>query len=383
MMMNCKDKAIRLLRIFASKLYKVKKQVIFDSFSGKQYSDNPRAISEKLHELYPDIKIVWVMNEGVQDYYNLIPDYVKIVKKKSLSYFRAFSSSFAYVTNEAMTTNMYKRKNQYFIQTWHGDRVPKKVLHESWRGQERPEPVMDRQYTDLCVAASSIGEQVYRSAFRYDGEILKKGMPRNDKLINQSDEEKNKIRKRLGLDADTKIILYAPTFRDHVSEKQSTVVDLKRVIGKLEKNGEKWKCLIRAHSNSAGIICEYNDMFMDVTRYFDMADLLLISDMLITDYSSSAGDFILRNKPVILTVYDYEEYISKHRELKFSLSDAGFFVVHNDDELIEIIENKSESDYKKNCDSIKQYFNIVEQGNSAEIICQKIHGYYLKNVKDQ
>lgn len=376
-----RNKVIKFIRYILAKIFKLKKQVFFDSFSGKQYSDSPRAISEKMHELYPDVKCVWVLNENVQDKYEIIPEYVKIVKKKSFAYFREFACSFAYVTNEALATSMYKKKNQYFVQTWHGDRPLKKILHDAWRGEERPTPVMDTLYTDLCVAASDLGESVYRSAFRYKGEILKVGMPRNDKLVKADEEEKNEIKKRLGLNAQDKIVLFAPTFRQANDVIRGDNIDLKRIVEVLEKHGNNWKCLIRGHSSSANVVFDYNEQFINVSDYFDMADILLITDILISDYSSSPGDFVLCNKPALLALYDYDEYVSKHRELYYSIEDAGYITAYNNAELISIIENYSEMQYVDSCQKVKDYFGIVETGKSAEIVVNKIYDFYVKNIE--
>ena len=124
--MNIKHKLICIFEKVLSVVLPLKKQVIFESFHGKQYSDNPRAVSEKLHELDSTYKIVWIFRDTSKNRYNDIPDYVKVVKKWSLPYFINLVSSCAIVTNEAFDTNIYKRDKQYFVQTWHGDRVFKK-----------------------------------------------------------------------------------------------------------------------------------------------------------------------------------------------------------------------------------------------------------------
>lgn len=359
--------------------HRLERKVLFESFSGRQYSDNPRAISERLHELFPYYDIVWAFHKNTDDY-GLIPDYVRAVNRTSLSYYKELSTSFCYVTNEGNGINIHKRSDQFFIQTWHGDRVPKKVLYDAWEDGKRPTPITDSEITDLCIAASDIGERVYRTAFRYKGNILKVGMPRNDKLVRNSSEEIYEIKQRLELDKNAKLLLYAPTFRnihDKEKERQKINVDLGQAINILKDNNENWICMVRAHPSSIGldVNCDSN-CFIDVSSYPDMADLLLISDMLITDYSSSAGDFVLLNRPVILTMYDREEYNLKYRKFNFDPDEAGFIIARNQNELENIIKTYSDAEYLKSCKNVMKYFNIIETGDSAGEICRIIDKHY-------
>lgn len=361
-----------------SMFHKVENQVIFESFTGKQYSDNPRAVSETLHNMFPEHKIIWAISDE-QLLSSSIPDYVKIIPRHNKIYYETLATSFCMVTNENFGPNINKRKGQYFVQTWHGDRAFKKILYDAYQNGKRPIPVEDKRVTDLCVAASDFGEKLYRTAFQYNGDILKIGMPRNDKLVVGAAGEAEYIRKKLKIDLNTNILLYAPTFRDYTKEKQSVMVDLKATVKKLEKQGKKWVCLIRAHSASAGLRYDFDKQFIDVSDYPDMADLLFVSDMLITDYSSSAGDFVLCKKPVILAVYDKDEYSSKCREFYFNLEDSGFIMANSQDELESIIDTYTEEDYKENCQKVMDYFNIIETGKASQEICKRIHKFYCEN----
>lgn len=326
--------------------HKIQKKMVFVSFEGKQYSDNPKAVSVKMHQLFPEYKIVWILNtENIDS--DFLPSYIKVVKPGSPQAYAEIATAFCYITNGNNEPNIIKRKGQFFVQTWHGDRVPKKVLYDTWGSDYRAIPVTDNEITDLCIAASDIGESAYRTAFRYSGPVLRVGMPRNDKLVIPNTDEQIKVKKHLGIQDDEKILLYAPTFRDHMSEKQNINVDLDSVLEKLSNTGEKWKCLLRAHSASKGLILDnLSDRYLDVTSYPDMADLLLVADMLITDYSSSAGDFILRRKPVILTMFDLDYYKNNCRDFNFFPGDVGFIVAYNQEELLHIIDTYGEDDYR-------------------------------------
>lgn len=357
----------------------IQKKILFSSFGGAQYSDNPRAISEKLHELFPEYEISWVLNNR-DDKTDFVPEYVNIVSGSKWRFFYELATSFCFVTNTPIGISFYKRKKQFFIQTWHGDRGIKKVLYDTDPEGTGMSPVMDNKLTDLAICASDIGEKVYRTAFRYSGRVLKKGMPRNDILLQPNAQIRDKILKKYNLSDDTKILLYAPTFRDYSSNSQEVGVDLAETIQELRNvSKENWVCFVRAHYISAGlsINCD-GKTFIDVTKYPDMADLLACVDMLITDYSASAGDFVLRKKPVVLTMFDLEKYNNSCRQFAIDPKEAGFIIAKNQDELNEVIETYSENDYIKSCEQVCKYFNIIETGKSAEEICEIIDEEYCR-----
>ena len=368
--------------------YPITKKVLFNSFFGGQYSDNPRAISEKLHEMYPDYEIVWILpDEDRKD--GFIPPYVRIVVKNTKGHqeMKEIATSFCYVYNCELTNNICKRRKQLFIQTWHGSIALKKVLHDAETPTKPREPVMDDKFTDFCLAGSNPGFNSYRTAFRYTGEILCVGTPRNDKLLHCDSRETLAIKRRIGINSDVKVLIYAPTFRDHIKRdhiktKQNVNVDLQQCISILEKKGCNWVCLIRAHIASSGLdfIVDGNK-FMDVSTYPDMADLLSIGDLLITDYSSCAGDFILRNKGVILAAFDKDDYENNDRELAFNLEEAGYIIAYNQSQLDSILEEKTEDDYANNCRNLYNYFRICESGRVSKIVCDRIHEFYKSNFK--
>ena len=355
---------------------KPKKQILFESFGGAQYSADPRAISEKMHELYPEIQIVWYIDaKAKKDNNSLLPNYVKVVDNK-LSYIYALAKSMAYVTTQPLTESFYKRRGQFVVQTWHGDRGLKKVLYEATQTGKVRAPILDNVYTDICVAASDIGESVYRTAFRYDGEIVKVGMPRNDKLVSMP-IDLSVYRKRLGIPEGVKVLLYAPTFRGSTISEQKAMINLTRCLDILEEKGDKWIGLIRAHEYSKKIIHNADERIYEVSLYPDMADILLITDILITDYSSCACDFVLTHKPVILAVNDVEQYQKESRHLKVNLEDTGFVLSYSEENLEKLLMNLDIDMFVKASDRVIDFFGIDESGNASEIICKRIYNACL------
>ncbi len=361
-----------------------KNEVLFMNFNGAQYSDNPKAISIKLHELYPEYQIVWAVSDK-EKMQKIMPEYIKLVNCCGKEFYDALSSCFCFVTNTHNRANIRKRpKGQFFIQTWHGDIGFKKVLYDIKTKEQWATPIQDEYITDLCIAASDYGESQYRTAFNYKGEVLRVGTPRNDKLICVDLQEQDMTREKLCIGKDTKILIYAPTFRDHNKEFQRVLIDLNKALEILESKGNKWVCLVRAHSNTEKLdfSCD-GTRCIDVSDYPDMADLLAIGDLLISDYSSCASDFIRRGKGVVLAAFDLDEYIRNDREISYDFEEKGFLVAKTQQELNDILAQMDEDDYQKNAEHICKVFHVYESGKSAEIICNRINDFYVKQHKKQ
>ena len=367
------------LNIIANMTGNIQKKVVFESNNGIQYSCNPRAISEKMHLLYPDYELIWGMQDDWYKKNNLIPDYVRVVPINSWEYRKQRATAVAYIRNEAMTVDLVKNKNQLYIQTWHGDRGVKKILYEAWKGGKRPFPVMDEKLTDIFVIGSDYAAKRIRAAFRYFGKTLLKGCPRNDCLVVPVNSEK--VRLKIGVKVGQKILLYAPTFRQRSILFQANV-NIKETLDRLKlHDGHEWICLVRAHPKSNGLTVELGPNIIDVSHYPDMADLLMIADVLITDYSSSAGDFILRKKPLILAQFDLEQYKKEDRSFHVNPNEIGFLIAKTQEELNYFIDTMTDKDFADNCEELLQYFGTHETGHAAEAVCCAIDEYY-QSVKN-
>lgn len=355
----------------------IRKMILFSVLGNNRYGGNQRAICEKMHKLYPDYELVWILNSN-DDKYGIIPSYIKIIKERSFDYYKKRATCFCFCTAKGINkSDAYKRNGQFFIQTWHADRIPKKIIYE--KGEKGlVEAVEDCFVTDLCIAGSRLGRNRYASAFHYQGEILTVGMPKNDKLFYDMPKEREIIRKRLDLAPDEKVLLYAPTFRDGRNMRyQKTMLDLVETLNILSEDGGKWVALVRAHVGVDKIDCGVqDDRIRDVTDYPDMADLLQIADIMISDYSSSPGDFIMQNRPVFLFLSDKADYEKNCRELAFPLEETGFLIAYSQEELNRLIRARNRTDYAENCRKIGEYFGLYETGKSAEIICHRINAQW-------
>lgn len=372
-----KTVTIKKCMLLLNKFYGVKSnKVVFISFSGKSYSDNPRAISEKLHELNPEFEIVWLFNNP-EEKKKIVPSYIRSVKTGSYRSIMELATAKFWIDNFTKPLSTFKSNEQIYIQTWHGDRGFKKILYDSNFVPLNFE-LLERNICELAISGSDYGDMQYKSAFKYDGKILKEGYPRNDILVKNQNDKSILIKKSLGIELNSKILLYAPTLRRESSSKKANQdigkIDLIEVLDTLrKKTDKKWICFIRAHSAVTGFSgIPDNENIINVSSYEDMGDLLLISDMLITDYSSSAGDFALLKRPIILFQNDREIYLEKDRTFYFDIDKSPFLVAMSQSEIIKIIEKLDKDMIFKNCEDILKFYGTHETGNASEMVVKYI-----------
>lgn len=349
------------------------KYVYFSSFRG-QYSDSPRAIAEALHDIAPEIGQVWQSN-GKAD----MPEYVVQVKTYKECR-KAMARACAWVMSG---TYSWKAPSILSVAVWHGDRGFKRVafaakesMGDKYKGFSNN---MSWKNANIFTAGSRYGVMQAHEGFHYEGEIISEGLPRNDKLIKftQNCDYANSVREQLKISKETKILLYAPTFRDKSKEKQTVNVDLNKVMSLLSKDGTKWVCLVRSHASSKGLMLKEDFDCVDVSDFGDMADLLLISDILITDYSSSAGDFILTERPCILVHFDRKIYEESARNLWFDPDDSGFLIAKTQEDLDKIIKNLYSYDHKEIAQKVNDFYGTRETGKSSMIIAERIKEWIL------
>ena len=190
--LNCYIRALQLIPGIQ------RRTVVFVSFNGKSYSDNPRMVSEALHEIAPDARIVWAFKDP-QSKKDLVPSYVECVGMDStLRYCGLLGTAGVVVTNFTLH-DLPKHKKQMLIQTWHGDKAFKKVLYDSsFAGENFSVPEDKPGYCDYAVAGSEYGKRQYESAFRYTGKILMEGTPRNDRLLENDPGLQHQLKENLG-----------------------------------------------------------------------------------------------------------------------------------------------------------------------------------------
>ncbi|WP_289010019.1 bifunctional glycosyltransferase family 2 protein/CDP-glycerol:glycerophosphate glycerophosphotransferase, partial [uncultured Thermomonospora sp.] len=282
---------------------------VFESFQGRQFSDNPRAIFEELRRRLPDFEYVWITSDGRFQ----PPEGARTVLRGSRKHVEALAQARYLVANDPMPHWLEKRPEQVYLQTWHGTPL-KKIGHDIERPAYRnPQDYLRRFDRDVAqwdalVSPNPFSAPIWRRAFRYDGELLEVGYPRNDVLFRP--ELAARVRSRLGLTEGKRVVLYAPTWRDDQSHGGGYGLEIQLDFDRVrEVLGEDYVLLVRGHVNVSGSLCPPdNDFVRDVSTYPDMAELCLVTDVLVTDYSSVMFDFACTGRPILFFTYDLEHY---------------------------------------------------------------------------
>ena len=350
-------------------------KVVFSCFQGRNYGDNPRYISERLHERCKEAKIVWLFRQDAMERVKpRLPDYVVPVSMKSFRAYAELATARVWVDNYTKNNLLkWDGEKQFYIQTWHGDRGFKRVGFDDEKSDRSIERVESR--CAMMIAGSEFGRNTYRTAFGFKGEVLMDGCPRNDVLIRNDPAQAADIRRRLGIDDGVKLLMYAPTYRDvRMRQSQRAVLDVPRTLDHLEAvTGERWRCLYRAHyMNTELVMGARDDRLVDVTAWPEMTELLLVTDMLITDYSSCGGDFALLKRPVFLYHADAEEYLRECRGFYFDIAASPFLVAHSQAELEALIDATDAQKARENCEALDRFFGTTETGRACDAVCDYI-----------
>ena len=353
-------------------------KVVLSNFGGKDYGDNSKYVTEALlkEQLFTDI--VWMVGSDLLLHENHLPEQIRPVKNNSLKGVYEYATAKVWIDNTTKVWYFRKRRNQIYVQLWHGTAALKHIKADCAVRQPLLSILSSKQEArncDLVVSGSSQHTQVYHSAFIYKCPILECGSPKNDILIGESlsvSKKRSLIMAVTGSEnnSNKKILLYAPTFRDNLNMDVYDL-DIKQVLSILhDMVGGEWICLLRLHPGVAAKSSELKideNIAIDVSNYPDMQELLCISDVLITDYSSSMFDFILTKRPCFLYTPDASEYLNE-RGYYMSFDELPFPRGNTNDELIEAIQNFDNDDYQQNICVFKERIGLYDKGNAGKAV---------------
>ena len=278
--------------------------VLFASWQGR-HADSPRAIADELRRRDAPLRHVWVRSAGARDV-----EGAENVRPGSVACLQAFGRARYLVTNSSMPGYFRKKPATTYVQTWHGAPL-KRIAFDIERprfagaGKYLDDLRRDVASWDYLVTPNSFSTPVFRRAFRFDGEVLETGYPRNDVLLSpERDAIRTRTRARLGIREDQTAVLYAPTWRD--SAEFPAGLDLPGLAAQL---GDGFAVLVRAH-HLVTRPASFGDAprLTDVSGRDDPAELYLAADVLITDYSSAMFDFAVTGKPILFFTYDLDAY---------------------------------------------------------------------------
>lgn len=358
--------------------------VIFESFFGRSYSDSPKYLYEYLQKEYGSkYRYIWVLN-GRSDELKKTGKHT-VCRLESLRYVYYMSRCGYRIFNVRQPSWNKKRGGVVFLETWHGTPLKKLGFDMEDVFSSNPEfkTVFYQQAKewDYLVSANPFSTDVFERAFGYERDrILECGYPRNDVLYAVDREQiAAEVKKELGIPPEKRVILYAPTWRDDqaVSVGQyrfELALDLSRLKREL---GEDSILLLRTHYYVAQQLdlTGYTGFVYDGSRYEDVSRLYLVSDLLITDYSSVFFDYANLRRPILFFAYDYEAYAEEMRGLYIDMEkELPGPVLTTNDELMEALHHLDEvtEQYQGRYDEFYERFCCADDGKASERIIRKV-----------
>lgn len=372
------------------------------TFEGRGgFGCNPKYIISELHKQTPDCRVVWFVNDMNKEF----PDYIKKVPNTLFSRAYWLSRSKVWIDNYRKPYGTVKRKNQYYVNTWHANMGFKNI--GLWRGEafSRMAYLVSKNDSDMIddiVVDSECIAEYFRKGLIYDGSYIVAGQPRCDTLCGDRTIAKNIFRKKHGIPFEAKVVMFAPTFREGAKDGKRSVfsgnwsIDFSRMLDNLTKKfGGEWYLCIRVHPQLADAVDDYSEealsgRIINASKEDDMYEVLSAMDAYVTDYSSAAFDAMLGKIPVFIYADDIEKYTVDRGSLTWELSadtqarihmnpsvtdynaKLPFAVAKDNDELEKRICAFDEEMYERDITNLESSLKYVDGGNASKIVAQKI-----------
>lgn len=337
--------------------------VLFVSFMGLNFNDSPKAIYDYMqsHLKYKNYHCVWAFEDPTR-----FPE-LETVKIDTLAYFKTALKAKYWITNTNIERGLhFKKKDQKYLNTWHGITI--KFIGNDVAGRND----FNFETVDHLCVCGEYDERIFKRAFRAnESSYLRCGLPRNEELWNVTEEHVARVRQKIGIPADKKVILYAPTWRESTDGGKTYEIKppIHFDIWKKEL-GEDYVVLFRAHHQTTKVLgIQYDDFVREASSYPAVNDLLIIADILITDYSAIAFDFSILCKPIFCYAYDYDTYLAE-RGTYFQIDEKyPNKSCRTERELLSRIKNM---DYATECINTKRFRDeFIQYGIGATEVCVK------------
>lgn len=363
---------VNILRFFVKADDKL---VLFVSYGGKQISDSPYALFEKMKNdpFFEDWKLVWAVVNPEKYEKNF-----EIVKIDSYQYFKTCLTARIWITNSGIKRYLsFSGKRNLFVNTWHG--IPLKNIGVDELGVKKSKVFARKWYefskADMNLYHSDYDLKILSHVFNAPKNTFYKfGLPRNDRLYSLKNDVnfRMKIREKLGIPEDKKVILYAPTVRgEQVSKEKDNVFTNPFNLKKWQLELQEYIVLFRAHyfvtdrSNT-----KYANV-IDVTEYPSIDDLYLASDMVVSDYSSVFFDYSILERPMFCYAYDLDQY-KKYQGLYLNPKDVLPHFAEDEDSLINLIQEFGNLKIDPRTQDFKQKFVPKQTGDSASQVIAEL-----------
>ena len=301
---------------------------------------------------------------------------------RKYAYYMGIAKYFVFNTRQPLWFR--KREEQIFLETWHGTPLKRLAFDQEEVTAASPsyktQFYRQKQEWDFLIAANKFSSDVFRSCFMYDGPMLETGYPRNDLLKDPDrDEITIELKKKCGIPLSKRTILYAPTWRDdEYYGNGSYKFQIKLNLEMMKKElGDEYVVILRTHYYIADNIdlTGLEDFAYNLSKYDDVTEIYLMSDILITDYSSVFFDYAGLRRPMLFFTYDLDKYrdilrgfyIDMEKELPGPL-------VYTTEEVINRIKSIDEmnKEYASRYDAFYERFCCWEDGHATKRVVDAV-----------
>lgn len=364
----------RLERDYRRRTATAENAVFFESFYSQTAACNPLAIDRELARARPDVTRYW----SVVDRSIAVPDGAVAIVEGSTEWWRVRGDARLLVVNDWLRKRWMPRPHQHVLQTWHGTMLKRLALDRDGVGlRTRIAVRRESRRWDALLAQNDYAAEIFRRAYAFRGPIWVEGYPRNDVLVAADPAGRQAVRARLGLRAEQRAVLYAPTWRDDAREIVD-YLDLPSLPAALSAPPGEHVVLVRGHSRTLRHGRDFAvDGLIDVTTYPDMAELLLAADVVVTDYSSLMFDITATTTPLVLFAPDREHYERELRGFYFDLlAEAPVAVTESREALLRELDllarAAGDSAASPALQAWRERFNARDDGGAAERVVARI-----------
>lgn len=354
---------INMLKLFVKPDDKL---ILFVSYGGRYFNDSPRTLYEAMQadKRFDGFRYVWAFRDP-----NAFPEVPERVKIDSLKYFITALKARCWITNVHIERGLdFKGKRTFYFNTTHT--LLPKVTGKALINTDETFTTKAKSKCDCYSVQCEFEREIYGS--RKD-KVKVIGYPKSDAIANYTEEERLQLRKKYNLPEGKTVILYAPTFREDSPSQMNSPIDFQKWERLL---GKDYIVLFRAHpvvANNTKIDSSSGFVF-DASSYTNNNELIIASDILISDYSGIFFEFGIQDKPMFCFAYDYEEYI-KVRALYFDIRDELPGGHMTEEELLGYIKTGNREEIMKKVREFRSKY-ITAYGNatpqSLDIIYQNI-----------
>lgn len=363
-----------------------KNMVIFGAYNGKGYACSPKAVYEYMinEDRFAEYRYVWIFDEPEKYKFLENNKNTEVVKNKTFKCERYAQMAKYWIFNFRALDYWTSSDDQVYVQCWHG--TPLKRLGYDITDSDNAmnsvreihsKYMVDAKRFDYLISSCKFVTDKFSSAWNLkelgnNAIVIETGYPRNDFLNTYKEDDVIRIKKKLGLDIhNKKIILYAPTWRDNQHDSKNGYIYMNPVDFTYlqEQLSEEYILLFRAHYFIADNFDfeAYSGFIYNVSQYDDINELYIVSELLITDYSSVFFDYAILNRPMLFYMYDMEQYRDEIRGFYIDVNNLPGPVLKTEKELVDSIRKIDFNvDMTDKLKSFNYEYNLMNDGKATE-----------------